>query len=269
MKKNHASNILGLFLLFCISSCNSYDSQNDTNGNPNPAPKLITYYIVKSYPHDTASFTQGLEMYNSNVYESTGNPDNVPNNGAWIGKVNLSTGQAEKYAFLPKDFFGEGITILNQKIYRLTWQNQKAFMYNVVDFKQEKEFIYQGEGWGLCNDGNQLIMSNGSNIITYRDPQTFKETRQISVHDNTGMKNNLNELEFINGYIFANVWQTHQILKIDTSSGAVKGILDLYDLIKQDAQLTAPPADVLNGIAWDSSKKTLFITGKNGQSYLS
>jgi glutamine cyclotransferase len=122
--------------------------------------------------------------------------------------------------------------------------------------------MYQGEGWGLTNDGKNLIMSNGSNILSYRDPQTFKEIKQISVHDNSGMKNNLNELEFINGYIFANVWQTSQILKIDTANGEVKGVLDLTEFIRNDPKLSVPPTDVLNGIAWDSSTQKILITGK-------
>jgi glutamine cyclotransferase len=262
VKKNINKNLIFLPAVFCLLSCNNAGSEKNDNGTAVKPPAIISFSILQSFPHDTASFTQGLEMHNGALYESTGNPDNVPNNGAWIGKINLSSGQAEKNALLSKDFFGEGISILNSTIYRITWQNQKAFAYNLSDFKQTKEFFYQGEGWGLANDGNQLIMSNGSNVLSFRDPQTFKETRQISVHDHTGMKNNLNELEFIDGYVFANVWQTNQILKIDTSSGEVKGIIDLTELIRQDAQLSAPPTDVLNGIAWDSNKKTMIITGK-------
>jgi glutamine cyclotransferase len=245
-----------------IFSCgNSESDTNDHNSNDTPPP-VISYIILGSYPHDTGSFTQGLEIYKGNLYESTGNPDNLSNNGSWVGKVNLLTGKAEKHALFSKEIFGEGITILNNYIYRLTWQNQKAYMYQLSDYKPVKEFIYQGEGWGITNDGTHLIMSNGSNIISYRDPLTFKEVRQISVHDHSGMKNNLNELEFINGHIFANVWQTNQIIKIDTANGNVTGIMDLTDLIRQDPLLSTPPTDVLNGIAWDSTSKKMYITGK-------
>jgi glutamine cyclotransferase len=253
--------LLAIFL-FQLISCDNSDSHENNHHKSITPPAQISYSVIKAYPHDTASFTQGLEIYQGELYESTGNPENVPNNGAWIGKVNMSTGVAEKKALLSSDIFGEGITILNGKIYRLTWQNQKAFVYNLQDFSPVKDFFYQGEGWGLTNDGKHLIMSNGSNILSYRDPETFKELRQISVHDHTGMKNNLNELEFVNGDIFANVWQTNQIIKIDTANGSVKGIVDLTDLIRQDPVLSAPPTDVLNGIAWDSTSKKMFITGK-------
>jgi glutamine cyclotransferase len=217
---------------------------------------------MQTYPHDTGSFTQGLEIHNRIMYESTGNPDNVPNNGAWIGKIDITTGKQNKKAFLAADYFGEGITILNNKIYRLTWQNQKAFVYALNDFKPIKEFSYQGEGWGLTHDGTHLIMSNGSNILSYRDPDTFNEVRQIYVQDHTGMKNNLNELEFIEGYVYANVWQTNQIIKIDTATGNVTGILDLTEIIRQDPALYNSPSDVLNGIAWDSTTKRIYVTGK-------
>lgn len=250
-----------------LLSCGDAESVLNDNGNPVTPPPIISYTVIQSYPHDTGSFTQGLEIHEDILYESTGNPDNLSNNGSWIGKIELSTGKAEKHALLSKEIFGEGISILNSNIYRLTWQNQKAYVYNLSDFKPVKEFIYQGEGWGLANDGTSLIMSNGSNILSFRDPKTFKEIKQISVHDNAGMKNNLNELEFVNGFIFANVWQTHQILKIDTASGEVKGILDLNELVRQDAKLTSPSTDVLNGIAWNKKKKTLLVTGKKWPAY--
>ncbi len=252
---------------YIFSGCDVSDSEGNHNDNPSLQPITIAFTVIKSYPHDTASFTQGLEFYQGNVYESTGNPENVPNNGSWVGKINLANGIAEKKAFLPADIFGEGITILKDHIYRLSWQNQKAFVYKLKDISPVKEFFYQGEGWGLTNDGAQLIMSNGSNILSFRDPNTFKEVKQISVHDHTGMKNNLNELEFINGFVFANVWQTNEILKIDTASGEVKGILDLSELIRQNANLSSPSTDVLNGIAWDKQKQSLFITGKKWPAY--
>jgi glutamine cyclotransferase len=251
----------------CISSCDNSESGDNDQGFLPATPATLSYTILQSYPHDTGSFTQGLEFHEGILYESTGNPDNVSNNGSWIGKVDLKTGKAEKNALLSKAFFGEGITLFNKRIYRLTWQNQKAFIYNLNDFSPVRELFYPGEGWGLTNDGKHLIMSNGSNILSYRDPETFKEIRQISVHDNTGMKNNLNELECINGFVFANVWQTHQILKIDTASGEVKGVLDLSELVRQDAQLSSPNTDVLNGLAWHKDRQTLFITGKKWPRY--
>lgn len=245
------------------ASCDHSDSSdNEKNINALPPPNRLNYQIIRSYPHDTGSFTQGLLIYKGALYESTGNPENVPNNGAWIGKVNLQTGIAEKKALLPADYFGEGITILNDKVYRLTWQNQKAFVYQFPDMKTLQEFFYPGEGWGITHDGKQLIISNGSNLLSFRNPDNFKETKSLSVQDNGGMKNNLNELEFIDGAVFANVWQTRQILKIDTATGNVTGILDLSELIQKYPELNAPPSDVLNGIAWDSTARELYITGK-------
>jgi glutamine cyclotransferase len=261
--KNNIRLQLSTLLIICsYIACTDSESVANDSGNTATPPPLISYTVLASYPHDTGSFTQGLEIHKGILYESTGNPDNLPNNGSWIGKVNLSTGIADKKALFPKDVFGEGISILHEKIYRLTWQNQKAYIYNLSDYSPVRELMYQGEGWGLTNDGKNLIMSNGSNILSYRDPQTFKEIKQISVHDNSGMKNNLNELEFINGYIFANVWQTSQILKIDTANGEVKGVLDLTEFIRNDPKLSVPPTDVLNGIAWDSSTQKILITGK-------
>ena len=253
-------------MLACLvmwAACGNPDSSDEEESVKTiPPPALLSYQVIRSYPHDTGSFTQGLVMYEGDLYESTGNPDNLSNNGAWIGKVNLQTGIAEKKALLPADIFGEGITILNDKVYRLTWQNQKAFVYQFPDLKPLRECFYQGEGWGITHDGRQLIMSNGSNVLSFRDPDQFKETKSISVQDPSGMKNNLNELELINGFVFANVWQTRQILKIDTATGNVAGILDLSDLIVKYPELNAPPTDVLNGIAWDSTKQELYITGK-------
>jgi glutamine cyclotransferase len=262
VKKQKLNSLLLIIIASFFSACEGSDSQKNHNEKPAIQPSAISYAVIKSYPHDTASFTQGLEIYQGILYESTGNPENVAHNGAWIGKVNLATGIAEKKALLSPNIFGEGITILNGKIYRLSWQNQKAFVYTLKDISPLKEYFYQGEGWGLTNDGKHLIMSNGSNILSYRDPETFKEIRQISVHDHTGMKNNLNELEFINGQVFANVWQTNLIIRIDTANGNVTGIMDMTDLIKQDPLLSMPPADVLNGIAWDSTSKKIYITGK-------
>lgn len=258
--------ITDLFLFVSLtlwSACgNSDSSDNATTVSTIPPPLQLGYQIIRSYPHDTGAFTQGLVIYKGELYESTGNPNNLSNNGAWIGKVNLQTGVADKKALLSNDYFGEGITILNDKVYRLTWQNQKALVYQFPDMKLLKEFFYPGEGWGITDDGKQLIMSNGSNLLSFRNPDNFKETKSLSVQDNSGMKNNLNELELVDGFVFANVWQTRQILKIDTATGHVTGILDLTEVIRKYPELNAPPTDVLNGIAWDSTKRELYITGK-------
>jgi len=249
-------------LIVVLFSCKDTPDETEEEENGNiPGPASISYTILSVLPHDSSAFTQGFEFYNGILYESTGNPASVAN-ASWIGPVNLKSGIADKKIFLPANFFGEGITILNDKIYQLTWQNQKGFVYDAKTFKKITEFSYSGEGWGITNDGKSLIVSNGSNQIQYWDPTTFKQTKVLSVQDHTGMKNNLNELEFINGSIYANVWTTDQILKIDTATGNVTGVMNLSNLRTTYPELNTPPAEVLNGIAWDSTSKRMLITGK-------
>jgi glutaminyl-peptide cyclotransferase len=230
-----------------------------------PAPTAITYNMVKDYPHDTASFTQGLIFYKGTLYESTGNPNNALNNGSWVGPVDITTGKPTKKVTLPSDVFGEGITILNDKVYQITWENRKGFVYDLVTFKKLKEFNYNHEGWGITNNGKELIVSDGSSNLYFWDPETLKELRRISIQDHNGLKNNINELEFINGAVYANVWQTNEILKIDPATGNVIGKLDMTTLKQSYPELEGASASekVLNGIAWDSSGNRLFITGKN------
>lgn len=247
-------------LLFLAISCKDLNKKDESTPGL-PAPAQIGYTITSVHPHDTTAFTQGLEFAGGTLYESTGNPEKK-SGGSWIGPVNLSNGIADKKTSLPPDFFGEGITFLYKNIYQLTWQNQRCFIYDAKTFEKKGEFRINGEGWGLTNDGKYLIMSNGSNQILYIHPDNFQTIKVLSVQDNTGMRNNLNELEFINGDLFANVWTTDQILKIDTATGNVKGILDLSALRNSYPEISRPPADVMNGIAWDSTGKKLFITGK-------
>ena len=248
-------------LIVVLFSCKDTPGETEEVKSNIPAPSSISYTILGVLPHDSSAFTQGFEFYNGILYESTGNPEFVAN-ASWIGPVNLKTGLADKKAFLSADFFGEGITILNDKIYQLTWKNQKGFVYDAKTFTKISEFNYNGEGWGITNDGTNLIVSNGTNQLQYWDPITFKQTKVLSVQDHTGMKNNLNELEFINGSIYANVWTTDQILKIDTATGHVTGVMNLSNLRTTYPELNTPPAEVLNGIAWDSTSKRMLITGK-------
>ena len=248
-------------LIVVLFSCNDTPGESEEEKGNIPVPASISYTILNALPHDTAAFTQGFEFYNGILYESTGNPEKKAD-ASWVGPVNLKSGFGEKKVMLPSNFFGEGITILNDKIYQLTWQNQKGFVYDAKTFIKISEFSYNGEGWGITNDGKSLIVSNGSNQLQYWDPTTFKQTKVISVQDNTGMKNNLNELEFINGAVYANVWTTDQIVKIDTATGNVTGVMNLSNLRTTYPELNAPPAEVLNGIAWDSTSKRMLITGK-------
>lgn len=258
--------IFSTLLLFVLAACNNGTEQNEPQAFTTiPAPAQLGFTMLNVYPHDTTSFTQGLMYYNGVLYESTGNPDNALNNGSWIGPVELTTGQKTKKVTLDSPLFGEGITILKDKVYQITWQNKKGFVYDLKTFKQLQEFNYNHEGWGITHNGSELIISDGSSNIYFWDPATLKEVRRISIQDHNGLRNNINELEFINGFIFANVWQSNDILKIDPSTGNVVGLLDLSSLKQTYPELNAANSSekVLNGIAWDSSANRLFVTGKN------
>ncbi len=254
--------IYSLLLIFFLAACSNDPQKDDSPPVATiPPPTQISYSLLKVYPHDTSAYTQGLQFVNGFLYEGTGNPDSVPNKSK-LRKVDYSSGKILKETSLPGILFGEGITVLGDKIYQLTWQNKKGFVYNFSDFKLIKEFSYDIEGWGLTNDGKNLIVTDGSSNIYFWDPETLKEIKRINVQDNTGMKNNLNESEYINGYIYVNIYTTNEILKVDPITGNVIGRIDLSDLKKNYPELGSPHSDVLNGIAWDSSGNRLFITGK-------
>ncbi len=254
--------ICTLLISFVFIACNNDPEKDKSNPvSTIPPPVQLSYSLMKVYPHDTSAYTQGLQYVNGFLYEGTGNPDSVPDKSK-LRKVDYVTGKTVKEISLPGILFGEGITILGNKIYQLTWQNKKGFIYNFTDFKLIKGFSYDIAGWGLTNDGKNLIVTDGSSTIYFWDPETLKEIKRISVQDDAGMKNNLNELEYINGYIYANVYQTDYVLKIDPATGNVVGRIDFSELKKNYPELEAPPSDVLNGIAWDSTGNRLFITGK-------
>lgn len=252
-----------LFLLAC-NGCNNNTPDRQTAADPVstlPTPVQINYSLINVYPHDTASYTQGLEYLNGVLYEGTGNPG-FRENISKLRKIDYKTGKALKEVALKGKLFGEGITVIGDKIYQITWQDKKAFVYSLSDFKLIKEFTYNTDGWGLTNDGKYLIMSDGSDKIYFRDPNTFQEITHISVQDKTGMRNNINELEYINGFIYANVYTTDEVLKIDPSNGHVVGKIDFSGLKNGYPELTQPPSDYFNGIAWDSTGNRIFVTGK-------
>jgi len=211
-----------------------------------------TARIVKTFPHDTGAFTQGLEFHAGGLYESTGM---VGTSG--IRKVVLETGKVLKQLRVGPPFFGEGITIIDGQLIQLTWQHQTGFVYKFPELTFVKQFSYPGEGWGLTNDGKQIYMSDGSAQIRVWDPKTLKEIRRITVQDGTRPVGALNELEWIRGEIWANVWQTDQIVRISPATGKVLGWIDLSAL-PRDRNV----ADVLNGIAYDAATKRLIVTGK-------
>jgi glutamine cyclotransferase len=246
-----------LLIVFAISACqNNNNSEVLNNGIAQPA--VLNYKVINVYPHDTSSFTEGLEFFDSNLFESSGLKQKSK-----LAKVDLTTGKELQRIDLAKEFFGEGITILNGKIYQLTWQEYKCFVYDLHTFKKIGEFSYEGEGWGMTNDGKHLIMNNGNNNLYFRDPETFKIVNTVGVIDNNGPLAEINELEFVDGFIFSNIWKTNYIVKIDPINGHVVAKADLSQIWNTSNYPQNENAEVMNGIAYNSKQKTFFITGKN------
>ena len=217
-------------------------------------PKVLNATVVAEYNHDVESFTQGLEFYKNELYESTGLYGKSK-----IKQINLTNGEVIRKIGLDANYFGEGITIFNDKIYQLTWQKGKCFTYEFKDqFTLKDQFNYIGEGWGLCNNGKELIMSNGTEFIVFRDPETFAEIRRIQVYNDRAAFSYLNELEYIDGKIYANVYQTNIVIAIDPETGRVLEQINCDELTKRGRG----NGDVLNGIAQDPSGK-IYMTGKN------
>lgn len=213
----------------------------------------LDYQILESYEHDSQAFTQGLEIYKSHLYEGTGLYGRSS-----LRKIELESGQVLKKINLDKKYFGEGITILDDKIYQLSWEENTAFVYD-LDFNLIKSFNYQGEGWGLANDNQHLIMSNGSEYIFFRDPETFELIKKIEVKNGDQKIKNINELEYHAGFIYANIWQTDYIIKINAKTEKVAAYLDLKGILKTNYK---GKIDVLNGIAYDPENNNFLITGK-------
>ena len=221
------------------------------------APKPITFEVVNSFKHDTLSFTEGLEFYKDTLYESTG-----LKNLSFIRKVNYKTGAVLKQVDVDKQYFGEGITMLNNKIYHLTWQDKTGFIYDAQNLKKIKSYAYDKpiEGWGMTNDGTHIYQSDGTEKIWKMNPENQKIIDYQNVYAGATKIDSLNELELINGKLFANIWQKDAVAIIDLQTGKVQGILNLAPLRKKVKNKTA---EVLNGIAYNPKTKTIFVTGKN------
>ena len=238
------------------------EGMNNTANNAG-VPAVISYDIVNAYPHDPTAFTEGLEYKDGFLYESTGQYGYSD-----IRKADLKTGKVLLSKNMEAQYFGEGLTILNGKIYQLTYREGKGFVYDLATLKLLNTFTFTAaEGWGMTNDGRHLIFDDGTNVLHFIDPTSFKEVRQLSVTDEHGPVNEINEPEMIKGFIYANQWQTDYILKIDTVTGHVVGRADLGSL-RQRAGIPQPTGrkngpDVLNGIAYDAATNRIFITGKN------
>ncbi len=218
-------------------------------------PTEYGYEIVNKFPHDPAAFTQGLVYEDGIFYEGTGLYGQ-----STLRRVDPSSGEVLFGVRLPDDLFGEGITLLGDRIYQLTWKAQIGMVADRESFELIETFAYETEGWGLTHDGDRLIMSDGTDTIRFLDPETLEQTGRIQVYDDSGPVVRLNELEYVDGEIYANVWQTDRIARIDPASGQVTGWIDLSGLLP--AQEAARPIDVLNGIAYDDEENRLFVTGK-------
>lgn len=213
------------------------------------------YKIIHVYPHDRNAFTQGLEFRGGFLYEGTGLYGQ-----STLRKEDLETGKVLQELALPSQFFGEGITVLNEHIFQLTWQSHIGFIYDRNTFHLLKKFSYPGEGWGLANDGRIIYMSDGTAQIRCLDPSTLHELRRITVHEGDRQVEQLNELEWVRGELYANVWQTNRIVRIAPKDGTVLGWIDLSGLLTPQEQ--EQNVDVLNGIAYDPAGDRLFVTGK-------
>jgi glutaminyl-peptide cyclotransferase len=242
-----------MFNLILISLLMACGKDNDKGNTKNDL--LISYKLKTRWKHDTEAFTEGLLIHQGALYESTGQKQ------SYIGIVDIKTGKPDKKVVLDDQYFGEGITILNNKIYQLTWQNHVGFVYDLKTFNKLREFTYSTEGWGLTHDNHHLIMSDGTEKLIYLDTVNMEPVKTVRVRDANGYVTKLNELEYMEGFVLANQWETNRILKIDPASGDVVGVMDLSPLV-QEAKLDNPRSDVLNGIAYHDATKLLIVTGK-------
>lgn len=224
--------------------------------NDHGPPARIGYTVVATYPHDRLAYTQGLVFADGALYESTGQYGR-----STVRRVNLKTGKPELIRPLPAHLFGEGLTAFGERLIQLTWRSGTALTYARRDIRPSGRFRYDTEGWGLTHDGEHLIMSDGSATLYYLDPVTFSRVRRVEVRDDRGPVRFLNELEYVGGAVFANVWQSPNVVRIDPGSGRVTGIIDLSELVAPMRE--EPGADVLNGIAYIPGSGRFLVTGKN------
>lgn len=249
---------LALIALTVTACKDDKDTTTDTdnNGAIKP-PTVMGYNVLKIYPHDTTSFTEGLFWLNNELYESTGLEEN-----SYLLRAKLETGKAIQKIKLDDMYFGEGISMINNKIYMLTYQQHKVLVFD-MNFKKIQEFDWPYEGWGMTTDGKQLIMDTGGSNIYFINPETFKIERTLGVSNNNGYVDSINELEYVDGYIYGNIWQTNSIIKINPKTGIVEAMADLTDIFPKN-NLTTPvkAGQCLNGIAYDAAKGSFYITGK-------
>ncbi|MEH6305679.1 glutaminyl-peptide cyclotransferase [Olivibacter sp. CPCC 100613] len=252
-----------LFLISCNTGTKTHSDQSvqDSADSRVQTPALIGYRVVDTLAHDISAFTEGFQFYKGLLYEGTGQEGKTA-----IQITDPTTGKiVERFNDYKTDIFGEGITIINGHLFQLTYHNKLAYVFELPKLKKPiKTLAWQKEGWGCTTDGEQIIISEGSSRIYFADPEDLRIKREITVQDNMGEVDQLNELEYIEGYIFANRWHTDQIYKIDPQNGHVVGILHFEGQLNRYAPTFQPGEEaVLNGIAWDAEKKEMYLTGKN------
>jgi glutamine cyclotransferase len=254
-----------ILALAILNSCsNNEKSAEDTTAAVLPAPiENLTFKLNGTFPHDTVSFTEGFLVHKGKFIESTGSPSDKPQARSLVGILNTKTGKLDARIELDRSiYFGEGVVILNDKLYQLTYKNQQGFIYDANSFKKLGEFKYANlEGWGLTTDGKSIIMSDGTSALTYLDPNTQKPVKTITVTKEGQPLNMINELEYIDGYIYANVWLTNYIVKIDPATGNIVGSLDMNPIYAAE-KADNPNANEMNGIAYDQDTKKVYVTGK-------
>ncbi|MDR0869241.1 MAG: glutaminyl-peptide cyclotransferase [Planctomycetaceae bacterium] len=244
-------------LLFCIAGLTPLLAAEEQ------LPKTLSMKITATYRHDNKAFTQGLFYSGGFLYESTGNYG-----ASTLRQVEPKTGQVRKRVSLPKQFFAEGAALVDDKIYQLTWQEGYCFVYDKETFQLTQQHRYRGEGWGLTFDGTHLILSDGSDTLTFYEPKTFKKVRTVKVAGTppatkkTQPVKNLNELEYIRGEVWANIWHSHFIVRIDPKTGSVNGWIDCAGFVPEEFK-AGQTENVLNGIAFDAATDTVYVTGKN------
>lgn len=254
-----------LAAVLLIAACGSKDQNTDqfqkkqlpeSKLQSTPSALVQKIKIVKQIPHDTNAFTQGLLVSGGYLYESTG-----LNGKSSVRRIDILTGKVLDRRGLDAQYFGEGLAVVDNYLFQITWLNQRGFVYDIKTLKSIREFKYVGEGWGLTSDGSVLFKSNGTHVITVHNPDDFSQIRALSVTLNGKMCDKLNELEWVDGELWANVWQTEQIVRIDPETGVVSAVIDCSEVIASSNQ--GSTADVMNGIAYDSVNKNIYITGKN------
>lgn len=243
-----------LYLMTILLTCSLCSMKTGVEGPLAQSSGQLKVKIVNEYPHDRGAFTQGLLWHEGFLYESTGR-----NGRSGIRKVDLETGEVLKQRELPYRFFGEGLALVGKELVQLTWVGERAFFYDLQTFQIRGEAAYEGQGWGLCFDGNWLILSDGSDKLTFRDPRTLAVWKRIAVTLKGRPVSSLNELEYVKGTIYANVWQTDSIVQIDPGNGEVLAVIDASNLPYKPRR---PAEDVLNGIAYVRERETFLLTGK-------